>query len=374
MVLRVAGRKPQTHYYLPILMGFLFLALFLGGCGGEGAGKAGNGGSPPAGAVRLFNWKDYTDPSVIADFEAETGIEVELIEYETTDEMIARVQSDPGGFDVIILDADQIPRMNELRVIRELDREMIPNSEGVQDMFSTVPLYDPEGRYGIPYQWGTTGLVINTAYVPPDTDSWQAMWDSRYQGRVGLLDDVRETLLPVMLQGGMSVNTTDPADLARAETAAMKLAGNGVNFGETLDLIEKVMTGELWMAETYGGDVQYLAEGREDIRFILPGEGFGVWLESMVISSNTANEAAAYALIDFFCRPDISARSASTFFYGSPIEGAQGILGAQAAYLPSQEEFTRGQPFIYLGSAEREYQRIFSEMKLEAGGGEGDGT
>ncbi len=361
------------HRFMSILVGLIFLGLVLGGCGGGDAGQPA-GTAPPSGVVRLFNWKDYTDLSVIADFEAETGIQVELVEYETTDEMIARVQSTPADFDVIILDADLIPRMNELRTIRELDKGMLPHSQGVQEIFSKVPIFDPEGEYGIPYQWGTTGMVINTSYVPSGTDSWRAMWDARYQGRIGLLDDVREAMLPVMLQGDIPINTTNPADLVMAETAAQQLADNGVKFGETMELIEKVKDGELWIAEAYGGDVEYLAGGRDDIRFVLPEEGYGIWLESMVISSNTRNEAAAYALIDFFCRPDISARSASTFFYGTPVEGAEELLANKATTLPDAADLDRGEPYIDLGESGSYYQRIFNDMKLRAGGSEVDGT
>lgn len=373
MTLWVTGRKPRSFFDLPILMGIILLALFTAGCSVGEAGRAGDA-APPSGVVRLLNWSDYTDPSVIADFEAETGMRIELTEYDTSDEMIALVQSNPLDYDVIVLDGDLIQHMLELRAIREIDRERIPNSQGLLEPFSRIPIYDKDGKYSIPYQWGSTGLVFNAAFVPLETGSWEAMWDPRYQGRVGLLDDMREALLPVMLKEGMPVNTTDPASLEVVAGEAMKLAGNGVVFGNTYDLIDKVMKGELWIAEAYGGDVEYMAGGREDIRFVLPDEGFGVWLESFVVSSNVRNEAGAYALIDFFCRPDISARSASTFFYGSPIAGAEELLDSRSAALPDAADFVHGQPYIDLGQSERNYRRIFSEMKLQAGEDGVDGT
>lgn len=315
--------------------------------------------------VFLYNWAEYTDQSILDDFENETGIRVVLREYLETDQAISEIISNPQDFDVIIA---TIPVMLELKnsfLLSELDQQEIPNAALVLDQFKSQ-VYDPYDLYSIPYLWGTAGYAINIAESPYVSDSWDVFWDTNFSGKIYLMDHVRSALLPIQKHVGVSANTIDPSDLLLMELAALKLKDNNVSFGDTLSNLEKVILGEAWVGQVYNGDILYLAEDNPDILYVLPPEGFEFSVDLLMVSAESKHKEAAYQLINYFSQPEISARNVETFYYPSPIQGSEtyinpDILNNPLIY-PNSEILVNAETTVDIGEAISEYNRIFSSM------------
>jgi spermidine/putrescine transport system substrate-binding protein len=56
--------------------------------------------------------------------------------------------------------------------------------------------------WGVPYNWGTQPLMFNTAAVSPAPDSWGALWDPKYKGKVNMFDDAFITMPMIGLYVG----------------------------------------------------------------------------------------------------------------------------------------------------------------------------
>jgi len=343
----------------------LFIALFFSACG---CGKMSSPDTAPAGSkVTIFNWKEFTELSILKDFEKETGIKVELREYETMPMMIAEAQSNPGKYDVIMMDGNVVPIMKDLKLIEELDMKKIPNYVNVKEELRTRPMYDHQGKYSVPQIWGTTGLVYNTNYVKEKIDSWKVLWKPEYKGRVALMNDPREVMTVLLKSSGYSLNSRNIKELEVAEKKGLALKANGIRFGDTLGNIDKVMNGDLWIAEVYNGDVFYKIGDRKDIQFVNPKEGFNLWSNYICLSYDAQNREGAYRLINYFLRADMSARSTNRFCTASPIEGAekfihQKILNNPIVY-PPRELIEKGEFYQELGETNKEYERIFNLIK-----------
>ena len=61
----------------------------------------------------------------------------------------------------------------------------------------------------MPYLWGTTGIGVNTRFVKEEIDSWEALWDPKYRGRIAMLNDPREVFAVALKLLGYSANTRD---------------------------------------------------------------------------------------------------------------------------------------------------------------------
>ncbi len=346
---------------LPIIMALF--ALLVSGCGG----KARTGEATRERVVRFFNWKDFTDISLLKEFEAETGIRVELLEYETSQEMVAAIQSSPGSYDVICANTEFIPLLSELRLIESLDETALPGLNFLKKEFRDSPFLRHDGLKAVPYLWGTTGLVINTDYVPATTRRWEDLWNPAFAGRIALLDDTREAMMALLKSCGFSANSRDPGELRVAEEKALRLKDNGVRVGETFENIRGVMKGDLWLAQAYSGDVAYLARGMKNIIYVLPVEGFNTWLDCLLLCNDPANRDEAYALLNFILRPEVSSRAALTFYYGTPVEGAEEMMreydGFDPSLFPQPWMMAEGEFYVELGETNREYERIFQLLR-----------
>ncbi len=195
----------KNRYLYPVIILLVFGCLIaaLAGCKGEEKKE-----KPQLKEVVFYNWKDFTDTSILKDFEKETGIKVILKEYETRDMCIAQLQTNPGLCDVLILDTYNFPYLKNQKLITGFDNEKIPNSklvhESVKRRLADEDIYQP------PYLTGTNGVIINTNFVPADTDSWTVFGDSKYKNTIMLLDDLREALVPIFCMSGLSINENNP--------------------------------------------------------------------------------------------------------------------------------------------------------------------
>jgi spermidine/putrescine transport system substrate-binding protein len=320
---------------------------------------------PPVHEVVFYNWKDFTDLSILKDFEKETGIRVILKEYDTRDMCIAQLQTNPELCDVLILDTYNFPYLKNQKLIREFDPDKIPNWRQVDD--DVRQRLAREGIFQPPYVTGTNGVMINTRHVPPDTNSWTVFGDKRYKDRIVLLDDLREALVPILCMSGLSINENRPEKMAMVEKNAELLKKNGVAFGETFANIDQMLNGEKWIAQTYNGDFVYKTKGRKEFKFIFPKEGFLKWIVIFALTSDARNPEAAHMLVNFMLRPDIAARSAMTYSYQAPVKGVDKFMPAEMAenpiINPPPDVLKRAELGRELGPSTNRFQMMFNMMK-----------
>lgn len=308
--------------------------------------------------VILYNWAEYTDESILADFEKQTGIKVILKEFDTSEEELAKIQTNPGAYDIVSTAGVNTDFMKKVKLLQPLDLSKVPNIANVPD--------DHRNKldYTIPYLCGTTGLVINTKFVPPDTDSLSILWDSKYNGKIVLLDEPRDVMAVVLKYSGFSANSTDPEELKLAEKNALLLKKNAIRFGEdSQSNLEEVLTGRKWIGQVYSDIAGIKGVGDNDVRYILPKEGFFTWCDFFAISSTSPNPDNAHKLLNFFLRPDIAARTANTLYGHTSIIGAEqylkeSLLNNTIVY-PSDDDLKRGESEKEVGGIYSEYLRIF---------------
>lgn len=142
-------------------------------------GGGGNGGNEGGGdRLNLYNWSDYVAESTIPDFEEKTGAKVTQDFYSSNEELLAKLQAGGTGYDVIVPSDYMVAIMAKSDVIQELDFSKIPNFDNVGPNFKGLS-YDPENKYSVPYQWGTTGILYNKKEIGP-VENWDPMFDEQY--------------------------------------------------------------------------------------------------------------------------------------------------------------------------------------------------
>jgi len=313
----------------------------------------------------FYTWKDYTDKSVLKDFQKQFGIKVILKEYETRDMMISEIQSEPANFDVIVA-PDVVPALMQRKLLMKLDLSKIPNCKYIDNKFRNR-IFDPQDSYSLPgILWGTTGIVINTDYVPADINSWSVFWDKKYKDKIALMDECRDAMTAVLKYSRFSLNTIAPNELEIAEQNAKLLRDNDVQFGETFENLEKVISGKLWISQAYGGDVIYKAKNNKNIKYILPIEGFNICLDNLVISCDSCHKEEAHQFINFLLEPKNAAKASKMFSYPSVVNTKEFIdsnfLNDPDIY-PTEEVLRHGEFFNDVGDAENMYVRIFNMLK-----------
>src|SRR5215475_9942910 len=116
--------------------------------------------------LRIITWADYVPADVVAQFKKETGIDVQVT-LSNNEEMISKLRATGGaGFDLAQPSQDRIfGAQQEFRIYKPLDVSKVKLEEFVPELVDAVKKNATvDGKlYGLPYVWGTEGLIYNSA-------------------------------------------------------------------------------------------------------------------------------------------------------------------------------------------------------------------
>lgn len=335
----------------------LSLVLLIGiasvGCGGE---------SKPT--INVYNWGDYIDKSVLKDFEEEFGIKVVYADFETNEDLYIKLKQGGSSYDVIIPSDYMIERMINEDMLVKLDKENVPNLSNVDSKFFNKD-FDLNNDYSVPYMWGTVGIIYNKTMVDDIVDSWDILWDEKYENEIIMLNSMRDTIAVSLKRLGYSMNTRDEGELQEAKQELLKQ--KPLVRAYLGDEIKDALVGEeAAMGVVWSGDAIAMIRQNPDLEYVVPKEGTNLWFDSMVIPKSTTNKEGAERFINFMSRPDISARNTDYIGYSTPIPEAVELLpddikNSEVAY-PSDEVIENTEVFRDPKDIIKTYDRIWTEI------------
>src|SRR3984893_17893358 len=117
------------------LLGALCLGVVLAGCGGGAQSPAPEGGTAPASSaageeekvLNVYNWSDYIEPSVLADFTKNTGIKVNYDVFDANEVLETKLLTGHTNSDVVVPSAPFLQRQIKAGVFQKLDKSQLPN-------------------------------------------------------------------------------------------------------------------------------------------------------------------------------------------------------------------------------------------------------
>jgi len=279
--------------------------------------------SPLANEITFYDWEGDMPQSVLDMFIAETGIRVNYLVYESQEEAIEKMRAGQI-YDVVVMESRFIPQLVRESLLAELDQGNLLNSKNLSANFRDLA-YDPNNRHSVPYNWGTTGLVVRTDLVEEPVIRWADLWNPLYQGRVGLwMGQQREVISLTLKSLGYSANSDDPAELEAALKRLLELKPH-VLVLEDFDLYTSagvLDSGRIVMAMGYASDVLTGMELNSSISYVLPEDGALLWNDTFVIPANSQNKVTAELFLNFLMRADINARIVNENGYATPNEAA----------------------------------------------------
>lgn len=341
-----------------LLVIFVALTVALTGCGKNYAANE---------AVYVYNWGDYIDESILKDFEKETGIKVIYETFATNEEMYQKIAKGGGKYDVIMPSDYMISKMITEGLLEELDYNNIPNFANIDEKFLGKD-FDPNNAYSVPYMWGTLGIMYNKTMVDGTIDSWEAMWDSKYDRKILMVDSQRDAIAVALDKLNYSINSTNPQELEAAKQELIKQKPLVLSYvgDEGKDMM---INNEAAMMVAWSGDAMYMKGMNEDLEYVVPKEGSNLWFDNVCIPKGSVNKEAAEKFIDYLCKPEVALKNVEYIGYSTPNKETFKILSDEikndpTAY-PSDEVVNKGEVFIDLGDFLVDYDKAWTEIKSE---------
>ena len=319
--------------------------------------------------IKVYNWYDYIDPTVLDIFEEETGIHVNYVNFSQNEDMYTRLSTGAEVYDVVFPSDYMIERLSKENLLAELNLDNIPNMANVLDNLLD-PTYDPGNLHSIPYMWGTLGIVYNTEMISEPITSWTALLDAKYADKkIFMMDSVRDTVGLALKTLGYSMNSHNPDELAAAGEWLMAQKDSGVVAGYILDQAKDMMAGdEAGMAVMYSGDALYAMEKNDKLAYVIPDEGSNIWVDGMCVPTASQNKEAAECFINFMCRPDIAQKNMEYIYYSSPIKQVVDGLSEEEktsiAMNPTDEMIARCEYYVDISDVAYMYDDIWMDVLM----------
>lgn len=308
-------------------------ALALGGGGCQRANDATRGSGRQ---LKVFNWSDYIDDSVVPRFEREHDCTVIYDNYSSDSELETRLASGAGAYDVVFPSDRAMTALVAKGLLTELDRSRLANFRHLDPKFLAPP-FDRKNRFSVPYFWGTLAVGIRTDFVDRAANGLEVLFDPRCRGRITMLDDMENVVAAVLGHLGFPLNSVDPQHLEAAQR--LLIEQKPLVQAYTSDSYrERLIAGEAWASLGWSGDLLQAASelekgdasksshGEARVRVMIPPGGTMIWIDSMVIPKAARNVELAHAFIDSLLDPAIAALNARKVNYATPNTAARLLL------------------------------------------------
>ena len=322
--MKVSHKRSRLFWLLSLLLPIALVATACGGDADDGGEAAACEVDETDGDLAIYNWAEYIDPELLEDFEQEFGVSVTMDVYDSNEAMQPIIAAGNSGFDLIVPSDYMVAILIAGGTIQPLQKDAIPNLSNISSDFQNL-IYDPAGDYSVPYQWGTTGLAVDTAVVGADFPrTWGLVFDpaiaDQYSGSISLLNDPRETLGAALKYLGYSLNTTDEGELQEATDLVASTRDRLAAFN-TDSADEFLTTGETAIAHGYSGDMftQFLdTDDPSRYVYFVPEEGGTRWIDNMAIPFDAGSRCTAHTFINWLLNGEQGAALSNYNYYATP--------------------------------------------------------
>lgn len=285
--------------------------------------------------IRVLNWKGYgTDADwAVAAFTEATGHTVVHDYFNSEQEMLTKMRTNPGAYDVVLINAAYTAQAKEEGLIGEIDTSKIANFADVAPNMATNEDLVPGGAvYGVAWTWGLTSFAVSTDVFSDIPTSLDVFWNAEYKGKIGWRDDPLESVQFGALATGQDINDIKDLDVIK-ERLEKLLPQINTFWGSEGDWNQFMAAGDFVAAPFWSGSASRSISKGLPVAFVVPEEGAIGWLDGLSIPATSKHKDAAAAFINWMIDP--------AFYVKWAAEGAPASANAAAAAALPEDSFNR---------------------------------
>ena len=385
----------MTRKNLSIFACAAVAALALSACGKKEelpAPVAAPAGAPAAVAVNteekvlnIYNWPDYIAKDMVANFEKETGIKVNYQTFENNEALHAKLVAGNTGYDIVVPGAVFAKPQIDGGLLAKLDKSKVSHYANLDPaIMEKLVMIDPGNDYLVPWGWSFTTVGINKAKVakalgstPLPDNAWELVFNPVYTEKlkscgIAYLDSPTEVLPPAMHYLGKNAYSNDAADHKAAGDMLAKVRPHIRMFSSTM--IDDLAGGKACVALGWAGDIN-IARTRalenksgNEVEALLPKTGGLIFMDTLAMPKDAKHPNNAYAFIDYFLRPDVSASLTNELGYATAnkasLASVKPEIAQDPAVFPDAENLKKMvSPASFSNEARESMSNVFTAFK-----------
>ncbi|MES2356476.1 MAG: extracellular solute-binding protein [Pseudomonadota bacterium] len=334
-------------------------------------------GSKATATVRILNWPDYIEPSVLVDFEREYNVRVIYDIFASNEDLQSKLRAGGSPYDVVIPTGNTVPTLAASGLLSKLDKSALKNLANIDPRVdAAMRTWDKEGSFSLPYMWYTVGIAWNPklamrAYPGHDMESMSNVFDPeiarRFQSCGVGIEDSATDVVPLAAIAGGQAKWDGKNSIAAASRVLTRLTGL-VKVIPTDRFVEELASGKVCVAIGFSGDaVQAQTKSHGNVEYRVPTEGGLLAIDAIAVPANAKNKREAYLFIDYLLRPQVIGKISNTVGYANANLKAGDYMNdsvkSNPAVVPSTAALSRSSPMPSLSEQDRqEIARIWANF------------
>lgn len=335
--------------------------------------------------LNIYNWPDYIAKDMVRDFEKESGIKVNYQTFENNEALHAKLVAGNTGYDIVVPGAVFAKPQIAGGLLAKLDKSKISRYGNLDPaIMEKLVTIDPGNDYLVPWGWSFTTVGINKAKVakalgtmPLPDNAWELVFNPVYTEKlkscgIAYLDSPTEVLPPAMHYLGKNAYSIEVADHKAAGEMLAKVRPHIRMFSSTM--IDDLAGGKACVALGWAGDIN-IARGRalenrsgNEVEALLPQSGALIFMDTLAIPKDAKHPNNAYAFIDYFLRPEVSASLTNELGYATAnkasLANVKPELAQDKAVFPDAENLKKMvSPASFSNAARESMSNVFTAFK-----------
>ncbi|CAN5501151.1 ABC transporter substrate-binding protein [soil metagenome] len=285
------------------------------------------------GQVTVLAWPGYvedgtTSPDVdwVSSFETETGCQVTVQTFGTSDEAFTLFQTNPEEYDVISASGDASLRLVAGGFVQPVNVDLIPSYAEIFEDLKNKDYNTVDGvEYGVPHGRGANVLMWRTDTVTTPPTKWAEMFDpnSPYAGKFSVYDAPIYIAYAavVLMKSRPELNIKNPYSLddtqfqAAVDLLMAQKPAVGEYWGDYTKQISSFQNGNTVVGTTWQviANVLQGSDPPVPVEVTKPEEGATGWSDTWMINSKTKNINCAYKFVNHITSAPINIQIAEYF-------------------------------------------------------------
>ncbi len=280
--------------------------------------------------ITVLNWQGYgTDLAEgLTQFKAATGISVKHDYYNSEPEMLTKIRTNPGAYDVVLVNSARDAQAQADGLIDPVDLAKVSNAAGLAPAFRTNPNILIDGKtYGVPWVWGMNALAVRTG-AGLKVDSYDVFEAPSLAGRGALFDDAVTEIAVAALMTGQNINA--PSDMKKIADTLKSFKKSVKLTWSSEDEWNKAFAAKAFDVSVFwsGAITRAVNLHSQPVTFVIPKEGAVGWLDNLCIPATSNQKDAGLKFIDYMVSPQFYAEWAKS---GAPASANNAAMEALPA-------------------------------------------